>query len=156
MQENNVMFSKFALSALLYCHVMQRSVESAEMTFQTMFMSGFFDKVAYTNMLNLYTDEGLIEKAKELIIKLKDSSMEFDIELYGSIINVYCKVGMASDAELLIKEMAANGMPVYQIPMMTLTQAYGKLYNYATRKYWCIHIKHFIQTLSLKWQSIER
>ena len=86
-------------------------------------------------MLNLYTDEGLIEKAKELIIKLKDSSMEFDIELYGSIINVYCKAGMASDAELLIKEMAANGMLVDQIPMTALMQAYGKIYNYATRKY---------------------
>lgn len=126
MQANNVMFSKFALSALLHCHVMQRSVESAEMTFQTMFTSGFSDKVAYTNMLNLYTDEGLIEKAKELIIKLRESSMEFDNELYGSIINVYCKAGMIRDAELLIKEMGVNGMLADQIPMTTLMQAYGE------------------------------
>ena len=33
MQENNVMFSKFALNYFLYCHVMQRSVESTEMSF---------------------------------------------------------------------------------------------------------------------------
>ena len=74
-------------------------------------------------MLNLYTDEGLIEKAKELIINMEESSMEFDIELYGSIMNVYCKTSMVSDVELLIKDMEANGMIFDQLPMMTLMQA---------------------------------
>lgn len=108
MRYKKLEFSRFAYIVLLQCYVMKEDVEAAEVTLQALLETGFPDTRSCTNMLTLYIKLGLIEKAKNLIIQIRKNKVKFDKVLLKTIVKVYCKEKMSSDAEQMIQELNTN------------------------------------------------
>ncbi|KAI3720499.1 hypothetical protein L2E82_31486 [Cichorium intybus] len=110
MRSRNVKFSRFAYIVLLQCYVMKKDVQGAELTLQALSDTGFPDCCSCTNMLTLYMKLGLTEKAKDFIIQIRKSRVKFDKVLLKTVIKVYCKENMCSEAEQMIQELSANDL----------------------------------------------
>ncbi|KAF3432664.1 hypothetical protein FNV43_RR23766 [Rhamnella rubrinervis] len=108
MKSRNIWFSRFAYIVLLQCYVMKQDLSSAEVTFQALSKTGLPDAGSCNDMLNLFVGMDLMEKAKGFIYQIIKDQIEFDEELFRTVIRVYCKEGMIRDAEQLIKYMGTN------------------------------------------------
>nr|XP_043606488.1 pentatricopeptide repeat-containing protein At5g27270 isoform X2 [Erigeron canadensis] len=110
MRSKGVGFSRFAYTVLLQCYVIKEDVEAAELTLQALSESGFPDLSSCTSMLTLYMKLGLTEKAKDLIVQIRRNKVKFDKVLFKTVMKVYCKEKMFSDAEQMIHELITNGL----------------------------------------------
>ncbi|KAI3760683.1 hypothetical protein L1987_51081 [Smallanthus sonchifolius] len=110
MRSKRLSFSRFAYIVLLQCYVMKEDAEAAERTFQALSETGFPDCGSCTDMLTLYMKLGLTEKAKDLIIQIRENKVKFDKVLLKTVMKVYCKENMSSDAVQLIQELSENGL----------------------------------------------
>ncbi|KAJ7957282.1 Pentatricopeptide repeat-containing protein [Quillaja saponaria] len=108
MKSRNIWFSRFAYIVLLQCYVMKEDLVSAEATFLALSKTGLPDAGSCNDMLNLYMGLDSMERAKEFIARIRKEQIYFDVELYKTVMKVYCKEGMLKDAERLTREMGAN------------------------------------------------
>ncbi|KAK1412977.1 hypothetical protein QVD17_34633 [Tagetes erecta] len=102
--------SRFAYIVLLQCYVMKEDLKAAEVTFQDLSETGYPDCRSCTGMLTLYMKLGLIEKAKDLIIRIRENKVKFDKVLLKMAMKVYCKENMSTDAEQMMQELSKNGL----------------------------------------------
>lgn len=109
MKSRNMWLSRFAYIVMLQCYAMKEDLGSAEGTFQTLAKTGLPDAGSCNDMLNLYIKLDLTEKAKGFIAQIRKDQVDFDEELYRSVMKIYCKEGMVTDAEQLVEEMGKNG-----------------------------------------------
>ncbi|XP_004309071.1 PREDICTED: pentatricopeptide repeat-containing protein At5g27270 [Fragaria vesca subsp. vesca] len=105
---NNIWLSRFAYIVLLQCYVMKEDLSSAEVTFQALSKTGLPDAGSCNDMLNLYIRLGLMEKAKDFIVQIRRDRVDFDEELFRTVMSVYCKEGMLGDTEQLINELSTS------------------------------------------------
>ncbi|KAD6119635.1 hypothetical protein E3N88_10906 [Mikania micrantha] len=110
MRSKGLSFSRFAYIVLLQCYVMKEDVQAAELMFQALLQTGFPDCCSCTDMLTLYMKLGLSEKAKDLIIQIRENKVKFDKVLLKMVMKVYCKDNMSTDAEQMIQELSKNGL----------------------------------------------
>uniref|UniRef100_A0A2P2JY30 PROP1-like PPR domain-containing protein n=1 Tax=Rhizophora mucronata TaxID=61149 RepID=A0A2P2JY30_RHIMU len=108
MKSRNIWLSRFAYIVLLQCYVMKGELGSAEETFQALSKTGHPDAGSCNDMLNLYVKLNLIEKAKDFIVQIRNNKVDFDEQLYKTVIEVLCKEGMLKDFDQLIEEMRTN------------------------------------------------
>lgn len=108
MRSKNMGFSRFANIVLLQCYVMKEDAEAAEHTLQALSETGFPDCCSCNDMLTLYMKLGLTKKAEDLIIQIRKNKVKFDKTLLKTVIKVYCKEKMLSDAEQMIQEISTN------------------------------------------------
>ncbi|XP_059624948.1 pentatricopeptide repeat-containing protein At5g27270 isoform X2 [Cornus florida] len=108
MRSRNIWFSRFAYIVLLQCHVMKGDLASAEATYQALSKTGHPDASSCNDMLNLFMRLGLTEKARDFIIQIRKDQVEFSEELLKTVMKVYCKGGLLSDAEQLIEDMSTS------------------------------------------------
>ncbi|KAG6738543.1 hypothetical protein POTOM_058163 [Populus tomentosa] len=108
MKSRNIWLSRFAYIVLLQCYCMKEDLDSAEVTFQALSKIGCPDAGSCSDMINLYVRLGLTEKAKEFIVHIRKDLVDFDEELFNTVIKVFCKEGMLKDAEQLVYEMGTN------------------------------------------------
>uniref|UniRef100_A0A6N2KM93 PROP1-like PPR domain-containing protein n=1 Tax=Salix viminalis TaxID=40686 RepID=A0A6N2KM93_SALVM len=108
MKSRNIWLSRFAYIVLLQCYCMKEDLDSAEATFQALSKIGCPDAGSCSDMINLYVRLGLTEKAKDFIVQIRKGQLDFDDELFNTVIKVFCKEGMLKDAEQLVYEMGTN------------------------------------------------
>ncbi|XP_076959962.1 pentatricopeptide repeat-containing protein At5g27270-like [Bidens hawaiensis] len=108
LRSRSLSFSRFAYIVLLQCYVMKEDVHAAELTFQALSDTGFPDCWSCTDMLTLYMKLGLTEKAKELIVQIRDNKVKFDKVLLKMVMKVYCKENMLNEADRMIHELNEN------------------------------------------------
>lgn len=109
MRSRNVEISEFAYGVLLRCFVAKEDVGSAEVTFHALSRFGALDAVNCNDLLFLYVKLGLVQKAKALIAQIRADQVHFDEGLFRTVMEVYCREGMVSDAENLLEEMENLG-----------------------------------------------
>ncbi|KAL6008226.1 hypothetical protein ACLOJK_033732 [Asimina triloba] len=130
MKSRNIEFSSFAHCALLRCYALKEDVRYAEIAFQTLSKTCTPDAASCNDMLNLYMRTGLLEKAKAFIVRMRKDRIQFDEELYRTVMKVYCKEGMICDAEALLAEMESIGLAgdkFIQTSLMAIYRKCGKL-----------------------------
>ncbi|XP_027166844.1 pentatricopeptide repeat-containing protein At5g27270 isoform X2 [Coffea eugenioides] len=110
MKSANILSSRFALIVLLQCHVKKEDLESAETTFQALSKTGPPDTGSCNCMLNLFMKLDLMERAKHFAMKIRKDQVEFDMELLKTVMKVYCKEGMITDAKNLIDDLCRTKM----------------------------------------------
>lgn len=108
MKSRNIWLSRFAYIVLLQCYCMKEDLDSAEVTFQALSKIGCPDAGSCSDMINLYVRLGFTEKAKDFIVHIRKYLVDFDEELFNTVIKVFCKEGMLKDAEQLVYEMGTN------------------------------------------------
>ncbi|XP_020240766.1 pentatricopeptide repeat-containing protein At5g27270 isoform X2 [Asparagus officinalis] len=126
MRSRNVEISKFAYGFLLRCFVAQKDVGSAEVTLNALSRCGALDAVCCNDLLNLYLRLGLLEKAKALVTQIRTDQVQFDEELYRTVLEVFCRERMIADADKLIEEMENIGMSKDKINMTSVMSMYGE------------------------------
>ncbi|KAM7277908.1 hypothetical protein ACFE04_005042 [Oxalis oulophora] len=107
-KSRNIVYSRFAYIVLLQCYVSKEDMSSAEITFESLSMSGSPDAGACNDMLELYVKLDKREKAKQFIVWIRKNRVNFDEDLCKTVMRVYCKEGMLSDAEQLMDEIERN------------------------------------------------
>ncbi|KAL0905350.1 hypothetical protein M5K25_023762 [Dendrobium thyrsiflorum] len=127
MRLRNVELSKFAYSAFLRCYIAKEDVGAAELTFQTLCRSASPDAICYNEMLTLYFKLGLLEKAKALICQIRRYEVPFDRDLYRTVLEIYCRERMVTDAEQLVDQMQSLGMGMDNQSKMLLITLYGEV-----------------------------
>lgn len=108
MKSSNIWFSRFAYIVLLQCYVVKEDVVSAEGTFKALCKTGLPDAGSCNDILNMYVGLNLMDKAKKFIVQITKDETHFDEELYRTVMKVYCKKGMLSEAEQLTNKMVMN------------------------------------------------
>ncbi|KAK8939147.1 Pentatricopeptide repeat-containing protein [Platanthera zijinensis] len=126
MRLRNVELSKFAYSAILRCHVAKENVLAAESTFQALCRSESPDAICYNRILILYLKLGLLEKAKTLVSQIRRYEVPFDEDLYLSVLEVYCRKRMVTDAEKLVDQMKSLGLGTDKRSMTMPITLYGE------------------------------
>ncbi|KAI9076367.1 hypothetical protein K1719_041682 [Acacia pycnantha] len=105
MKSRNLGFSRFAYVVLLQYYVMKEDLISAEGAFLSLKKTGPPDAGSCNDMLNLYVGLGLVDKAKDFIVQIRENQLHFDEKLYRTVRRFYCKQGMVLEAEQLRKHM---------------------------------------------------
>ncbi|KAK8969819.1 Pentatricopeptide repeat-containing protein [Platanthera guangdongensis] len=118
--------SKFAYSAILRCHVAKENVLAAESTFQALCRSESPDAICYNRILILYLKLGLLEKAKTLVSQIRRYEVPLDEDLYLSVLEVYCRKRMVTDAEKLVDQMKSLGLGTDKRSKTMLITLYGE------------------------------
>lgn len=108
MRSKNIWLSRFAFIILLQCYAMKEDLAAAEATFQALSKTGFPDSGSCNDMLNLYMRLGLSEKVKDFTIRMRKNLVKFDVELFRTVMKVYCKERMPREAEQLIEELSTS------------------------------------------------
>ncbi|KAJ6834685.1 pentatricopeptide repeat-containing protein isoform X1 [Iris pallida] len=126
MRSRNIDPSKYAYTTLLQCYVYKEDVGSAEVTFHTLSRRSALDAICCSYLLNLYIKLGLLEKAKALVSQIRTDQVHFDENLFRIVMDLYCREGMAADAEKLIGEMESIGLSVGKTSKTSLLAMYGK------------------------------
>lgn len=109
MKSKNIWLSRFAYIVLLQCYVMKEDLCSAEVSFQALSKTGLPDAGACNDMLNLYLRLDLTNKAKDFIARIRKDQVEFNEELYKTVMRLYSKEGMIEVAKELAEDMGENG-----------------------------------------------
>ncbi|KAJ8751951.1 hypothetical protein K2173_000697 [Erythroxylum novogranatense] len=108
MKDRNIWLSRFGYIVLLQCYVMKEDLDAAEAAYQALSKTGHPDAGSCNDILTLYIKLNLTRKAKDFIFQIKDGGINFDEELFETVIKVLCTEGMIRDAEDLIQEMGTN------------------------------------------------
>ncbi|GAU23471.1 hypothetical protein TSUD_81530 [Trifolium subterraneum] len=108
MKSKNIPFSRFAYIVLLQCYVTKENVVATEGTFLALCKTGLPDAGSCNDVLNLYMRLNLMDKAKEFILRIKNNRIQFDEELYRTVMEIYCKEGMLLEAKHLTNQMIKN------------------------------------------------
>ncbi|KAG2708944.1 hypothetical protein I3760_05G217200 [Carya illinoinensis] len=108
MKSKNIWFSRFAYIVLLQCYSMKEDLNSAEVTFEALSKTGLPDTGSCNDMLKLYVRLGMMEKAKHFVAQIRKDKVDFDEELYKTVMRVYCKEGMLREAEQLLEMLGTE------------------------------------------------
>lgn len=108
MKSNNIPYSRFSYIVLLQCYVVKGDLSSAEGAYQALSKTGLPDARSCKDMLNLYLRLGLSEKAKSFVAQTRKDQVEFDEELFMTVMKVYCKGGMLREVEQLMEELSVS------------------------------------------------
>ncbi|KAK4480565.1 hypothetical protein RD792_013643 [Penstemon davidsonii] len=108
MKNNNISCSRFSYIVFLQCYIMKGDIASAEVTYRDLSEIGLPDARSCKDMLNLYLRLGLSEEAKAFVAKIRNDEIEFDEELFMTVVKFYCSRGMLREVERLVEELSAN------------------------------------------------
>ncbi|CAL5036318.1 unnamed protein product [Urochloa decumbens] len=125
MSVRNVKPSHFSYSALLRCYVAKEDMAAAEDSFRALCKYGLPDVFCCNDLLRLYIRLGNLEKARALVLKMREDGFQFDDDLYMTVMELYCKSSMIDDAEKLFKEIQRNGKPMKIPTMVSLIEMYA-------------------------------
>ncbi|CAI9087046.1 OLC1v1021012C4 [Oldenlandia corymbosa var. corymbosa] len=106
LKSKNILLSRFTLHILLQCYVMLEDVASAETTFHAISKTGSPQCSSCNVMINLFMKLDLMDKAREFILQIRDHQIEFDELLLKTVMRVYCKEGMLTEAVKLTEELS--------------------------------------------------
>lgn len=106
MKTRDIPISRFAYIVMLQCYAKIQNVDCAEDAFRGLSKTGLPpDASSCNDMLSLYARLGLGEKAKGFIKQMIADQVQFDVELYKTVMRVYCKEGMVAEAQELVEKM---------------------------------------------------
>ncbi|CAA0813104.1 Pentatricopeptide repeat-containing protein [Striga hermonthica] len=103
MKIKNISFSRFSCIVQLECCILKGDLASAENAFQAISKTGPPDATSCKDMLNLYARLGLFGKAIAFVEQLRKDQIDFNEELFVTVLKVYCKGGMLREVEQLIE-----------------------------------------------------
>ena len=126
MKSRNVELTAFSYSSLLRCFLANEDVESSESTFETLIKFGALDSVSCNELLVFYIRLGLLEKARNLVNRIRDIKVKIDQELYRTVLQVYCKGKSLEDAEKVVDEMETKGYSLDKYSKTSLMAMYGE------------------------------
>ncbi|KAK8454642.1 hypothetical protein SEVIR_4G009400v4 [Setaria viridis] len=135
MKARNVKPSHFSYSALLRCYVAKEDMAAAEDSFRALSKYGLPDVFCCNDLLRLYIRLGHLEKARTLVLKMREDNFQLDDDLHMTVMELYCKIGMVDDAEKLFKEIQRNGKPMKIPTMVSLIEMYARNRTRAIQKY---------------------
>ncbi|KAL1214874.1 Pentatricopeptide repeat-containing protein [Cardamine amara subsp. amara] len=110
MKTKDMLLSRFAYIVMLQCYARIQNVDCAEEAFRALSKTGLPDASSCNDMLNLYTRLNLGEKAKGFIKQIMSDQVHFDIELYKTVMRVYCKEGMVAEAQEMVEKMGREAL----------------------------------------------
>ncbi|CAL5050438.1 unnamed protein product [Urochloa decumbens] len=134
MKARNVKPSNFSYSALLRCYVAKEDMAAAEDSFRALSKYGLPDVFCCNDLLRLYIRLGNLEKARALVLKMREDDFQLDDDLYMTVMELYCKSSMIDDAEKLFKEIQRNGKPMKIPTMVSLIGMYARNRTRAIQK----------------------
>ncbi|CAN6166312.1 unnamed protein product [Urochloa humidicola] len=134
MKARNVKHSHFSYSALLRCYVAKEDMGAAEDSFRALSKYGLPDVFCCNDLLRLYIRLGNLEKARALVLKMREDDFQFDADLYMTVMELYCKSSMIEDADKLFKEIQRNGKPMKIPTMVSLIKMYARNRTRAIQK----------------------
>ncbi|CAN6215399.1 unnamed protein product [Urochloa humidicola] len=134
MRARNVKPSNFSYSALLRCYVAKEDMAAAEDSFRALSKYGLPDVFCCNDLLRLYIKLGNLEKARALVLKMREDDFQLDADLYMTVMELYCKSSMIEDAEKLFKEIQRNGKPMKIPTMVSLIEMYARNRTRAIQK----------------------
>ncbi|TVU13060.1 hypothetical protein EJB05_46735, partial [Eragrostis curvula] len=112
--------------ALLRCYVAKEDIVSAEDTFRVLSTCGLPDVFCCNDLLRLYLRLGHLEKARALILKMREENFQLDEDLCMTVMEFYCKSSMVDDAEKLFKEIQRNGKTMKIATTISLIEMYAR------------------------------
>ncbi|CAH8359812.1 unnamed protein product [Eruca vesicaria subsp. sativa] len=123
MKTRDIPISRFAYIVMLQCYAKIQNVDSAEDAFRGLSKTGLPDASSCNDMLNLYARLSLREKAKGFIKQIMADQVHFDVELYKTVMRVYCKEGMVAEAQELVEKMGREAVVKDNRFVQTLAEA---------------------------------
>nr|CAB3469239.1 unnamed protein product [Digitaria exilis] len=126
MSTRNVKPSHFSYSALLRCYVAKEDMAAAEDSFRALSKYGLPDMFCCNDLLRLYIRLGHLEKARALVLKMREADFQLDEDLCMTVIELYCKSSMIEDAEKLFVEFQRNGKTMKIPTMVSLVEMYAR------------------------------
>jgi len=126
MRTRNVKPSHFSYSALLRCYVAKEDMAAAEDSFRALSKYGRPDVFCCNDLLRLYIRLGHLEKARALVLKMRQDDFQLDDDLYMTVMELYCKSSMIDDSEKLFKEIQRSGKPMKIPTMLSLIEMYAR------------------------------
>ncbi|TVU13043.1 hypothetical protein EJB05_46718, partial [Eragrostis curvula] len=126
MRMRNVKPSNFSYGALLRCYVAKEDIVSAEDTFRVLSTCGLPDVFCCNDLLRLYLRLRHLEKARALILKMREENFQLDEDLCMTVMEFYCKSSMVDDAEKLFKEIQRNGKTMKIATTISLIEMYAR------------------------------
>ncbi|XP_025813876.1 pentatricopeptide repeat-containing protein At5g27270 isoform X2 [Panicum hallii] len=126
MRTRNVKPSHFSYSALLRCYVAMEDMAAAEDSFRALSKYGLPDAFCCNDLLRLYIRLGHLEKARALVLKMRQDDFQLDDDLYMTVMDLYCKSSMLVDSEKLFKEIRRSGKPMKIPTMLSLIEMYAR------------------------------
>jgi len=126
MTTRNVKPSHFSYSALLRCYVAKEDIAAAEATFRALSQHGLPDAFCCNDLLRLYMRLGHLEKARALVLKMRQDDFQLDEDLSMTVMEFYCKSSMIKDADKLFKDIQRNRKTVKIPTMLLLIEMYAR------------------------------
>ncbi|CAN8255722.1 unnamed protein product [Cochlearia groenlandica] len=123
MKTKDIPLSRFAYIVMLQCYARIHNVDRAEDAFRDLSKTGLPDASSCNDMLNLYTKLNLGEKAKAFIKQILADQVQFDIELYKTVLRMYCKEGMVAETQELVEKMSGEALVNDNRFVQTLAEA---------------------------------
>ena len=124
MKTRDIPISRFAYIVMLQCYAKIQNVDSAEDAFRGLSKTGLLpDASSCNDLLNLYSRLSLGEKAKSFIKQIIADQVQFDMELYKTVMRVYCKEGMVAEAQELVEKMGREAVVKENRFVQTLAEA---------------------------------
>ncbi|KAI5072551.1 hypothetical protein GOP47_0012657 [Adiantum capillus-veneris] len=127
MQSRGFEMTKHAWIVMLQCCLRQQQLSHAESVLDSMLDRGFADAVAFTWMFNLYKKMQMVQAGNALILKLENSSVLPDEELYNAILSHLCYAGLLQQADFYFSLMQMKGFSTDKAVKTMLMRAYGKV-----------------------------
>ncbi|XP_078438112.1 tetratricopeptide repeat (TPR)-like superfamily protein isoform X1 [Wolffia australiana] len=126
MDSKNVQKSAFSYSSLLRCFIAKEDVESAESTFKKLTDCGQPDAVSCNELLILYIRLGLLDNARDFVAYIEKLNVQFDEDLYRTVLQVHCKDKNLEKAEGVLEEMEGKGYSLDKYAKTSLMSMYGE------------------------------
>jgi len=126
MMMRNVKPSHFSYSAILRCYVAKEDIVAAEDTFRALSQHGLPDVFCCNDLLRLYMRLGHLEKARALVLKMREDDFRLDEDLSMTVMKFYCKSNMINDAEKIFKDIQRNNKTVKIPTMLLLIEMYAR------------------------------
>lgn len=126
MKSRGFEFSEFAYRTLLRCFIAKGDLGSSEITFQALSRFGPPDARCCNSLLTLYNKSVSVDKAKSLISHKRKDKVQFDEDLYKTVIETFPRQGMVNEMEEMIEEMENVGWTLDKNTMKSLVVMYGE------------------------------